>query len=612
MTPLHSAALLQQAIEHHQAGRFIEAEALYRDILQHEPGHGDALHLLGIMAGQVGRYEDARAFLEAASAGNPWVPEYYNSLGGVCQAMGDTEEAARLYLGAIELNADYLAPYQNLISLLPAAVEVRFNLGCVLHRQGQLPAAIEQYDAVLALVPDHAGAYNNRGGAYRELGRLDDALADFREALRVNPGFADAHNNLGLILHDKDLLAEAAEAFESALAARPDFAEAWCNLGKVLHARGRHEEAIEQYRQAIRLTSDSPRTLYNWACALDALRRYPEAIDKHVEALRLDPQYVEAHVNRALLLLLSGRYTEAWPEYEWRLSRPDWRATNSVYPETPRWDGSNLLGKTILLQAEQGFGDIIQFVRYLPLVKARCARVILEAPAVLHPLLAGVQGIDELVVPQPDNGKKADFAIHLLSLPGIFKTTPTSIPSCTPYLFAPEERLLKWRAAIPTGSFNVGFVWSGNPIHPENRERACGIEYFFQLAAVPGVRLFSLQKGEKAKEIQSAPPDLGVVDLAPELNDFADTAAVIMHLDLVISVDTAVVHLAGALGCPIWTLRYHHPYWVWGIDGPATPWYPTMRIFRHKSPGDWQGLFSEVQGALTKVVHSAMVGIERA
>lgn len=592
------AAILQEAIVHHRAGRLIEAEGLYAAILHHRPNHGDALHLLGVIAHQRRQYDVALDLIGKAIAVNPLAPEYHNSLGGVRQALGDVADAVNLYIHAIQLKDDYLEPYNNLIRLRPAAVDVRFNLGCMFHRQGNVSAALEQYDKVIELQSNHAGALNNKGIALRESGRLDEAVVILRKAVQAQPDYAEAYHNLGFVLQEKGELAEAIACYHTVLSLKPDFADAHLDLGRALQLQGYLDLAIQRYQQTLALVPSHPKAYYNWAGALHEQGRDSDAIDKYGEAIRCDPGFVEAHVNRAFVLLINGRYQEGWPEYEWRLQRPDWQAVNSIYPELPRWDGAARADQCILVQAEQGFGDTIQFARYFPLVKARCGKLMVEAQPELHPLLETMPAIDQVTTRASGNTSKADCVIHIMSLAGIFATTIDTIPSLFPYLHAPLPRLEKWRDLISPEGFRVGITWSGNPVYPGNKDRSCHLQQFAALAAVPGVRLFSLQKGQPAEQLLSPPSGMEIVDLAPELHDFADTAAAIMHLDLIISVDTALVHLAGALGRPIWTLRYHIPYWVWGLAGPGTPWYPSMRLFRQQVPGDWDGLFQQVLSEL--------------
>lgn len=602
------STLLAEAIVHHRAGRLVEAGGIYAAILNADPGHADALHLQGVVANQEGRCDDALVLIEKAIAINPLAPEYHNSLGSVRQALGDEGEALRLYVYAIQLQGDYLEPYRNILRLRPDATDVRWNFACALHRRGSIAEAMVQYEQVVSSCPENAVAFNNLGCAQREVGRFDEAVVNLQRAVALQPDYAEAYNNLGLALHDRYLLEEAVASYVVALALRPDFPDFYCNLARSLHHLGRHEEAIAQYREALRIAPNLAKAYYSWGCVLDVLGRYPEAIEQFAEAIRIEPGYVEAHVNRAVLLLLSGRYLEGWAEYEWRLVRPDWRGANSYYPSLPRWDGALVVGKKILVQAEQGFGDTLQLARFLPSVKARCGQLIVEAQPELHALLEMVPEIDTVIAREGGRVPEADFAIPIMSLPALFATTLESIPLVFPYLHAPVVRMEKWRKLIVREGFRVGITWSGNPAYPGNEERSCDLNQFAVLATLPGVRLFSLQKGPPAEQLIATSPGMEIVDIAPELHDFADTAAAIMQLDLVISVDTALVHLVGALGRPIWTLRYHIPYWVWGVSGASTPWYPSMRVFRQRTPGDWDGVFCQVAEELGHLLSSEAGG----
>jgi tetratricopeptide (TPR) repeat protein len=602
---METDAMLKTAVKCHQDGKLSEADRSYSAILVEEPDHADAWHLKGLIAYQSGCFEDAARLIQRAISVNPGTPEFHNSLGVVQEALGDPVSSIRSYVQAIENRPDYIDAYVNLARLRPDVAEIRFNLACILHRQGNIASAVENYKAAVRLQPENVIALNNLGCALRDWNRLEEAAEVLGLAVQQQPEYAEAQNNLGLTLQEMGKIPEAVHCYIRAVNLMPDFSEACYNLGRVYQLQGDLEKAVEEYRRAIRTTrGPSSRIFYNWALALQELGQYDEAIQRYADAVHGDPGYAEAHVNRSLLLLLTGRYREAWPEYEWRRRRPDWLSANPVYPDLPSWNGSPLPGKRLLIQAEQGFGDTIQFVRYLSLVKNRCGRIILEAPPALHPLLKSLSAIDEMVAPYPENAQKADAGVHLLSLPGIFQTTVKTIPILVPYLHAPAGKIEKWHGRISGNGFNIGVAWSGNPAHPENPFRSCNPGHFVSLLSLPSVNLYSLQKGPAADMLREIPGCAGIVDFGPELHDFSDTAAVIMNLDLVISVDTALVHLAGALGKPVWTLRYHQPYWVWGITGETPAWYPSMRIFRQHRPGDWETVFRQVHHQLKKDIVS--------
>ncbi|MFZ5571688.1 MAG: tetratricopeptide repeat protein [Thermodesulfobacteriota bacterium] len=599
------AAILEQGIQLHRSQRFPEAAAAYDRLLRLDPDNADALHLLGVIASQTGQHERAARLIDEAIRRNPAAPEFYNSLGAVKQAMGRVKEAVSLYLQAVNLHGEYLEAYYNLLRLLPDNADIPFKIGFVLHRQGKRDDAMRHYETALAIQPDHADALNNLGCAHRELGNLDEALGCFQRAARVRPDFADAHHNLGFVLHEKERYEEALVHYRAALSLEPHRADTHMDLGRTHQRMGDLAEAVRCYQRAVDIRPDHSKALYNWACALHELGRDDDAVDQYAEAVRRDPGHVEAHVNRAFILLLNGRYKEGWPEYEWRLQRPDWLSVNHRYADIPPWNDVTKSRDRILVIAEQGMGDTIQFSRYLPLVKSRCRKLLLHVQPELMPLFATCPVIDELITAQPGQTPEADAAVHIMSLAGLFGTTPETIPSVFPYLTAPREKMAIWDARIPKAGINIGIAWSGNPAYPGNRERSCPLRCFEPIADIPSVRLYSLQKGRAAEELHTLPSGMQLTDLGPDLNDFADTAAAVMHLDLIVSVDTAIVHLAGALNKPVWTLRYHIPYWVWGLRGNRTPWYPSMRIFRQQRPGDWEELFQRVTDGLLQITRQS-------
>ena len=355
-----------------------------------------------------------------------------------------------------------------------------------------------------------------------------------------------------------------------AIGLKPDYAEAHNNLGATLQKQCEFDEAMAGYDRAI----------------------------------ELKPDYAEAHFNRSLLLLLTGNFKEGWPEYEWRLRKKDNYCLNI---QQPRWDGSPLNGRNILVHAEQGYGDAIQFARYLPLVKAKGGNVILECRKVLTRLLKGVAGVDKISEPLSDKSQNIQFDLHvpLLSLPGIFNTTLDTIPSDVPYIKPDPELVSQWNVKLGrNGDFKIGIVWAGSKTYKNNLSRSCLLSDFVSLAKIPGVTFCSLQKESASKEAHNPPGGMKITNLDKGLNDFADTAAVIANLDLVISVDTAVVHLAGAIGKPVWTLLPFAPDWRWLLNRDDSPWYPSMRLFRQTKPNDWDGVFEQVKDALLKKLAS--------
>jgi tetratricopeptide (TPR) repeat protein len=528
--------------------------------------------------------------------------------------------------------AEALASFQRALQLQPGLAQTHNNLGIALQDQGRLEEAVASYRRALALRPDYAMAYNNLGTALKEQQKFDEALACFRRALQLNPDDVMANSNAALALKDQGQLAEAAAYYRRTLALKPDFAEAYADYGVVLRGLGSLDEAEACCRRALQLKPDLPAGLANLGVvlrdqgkldeAIDCQRRalelkpgfaeawanlgvaltdqgqLAEAADCYRRALELKPNLPEARLNRSLLWLLCGDFQQGWPEYEWRW-QAELKRFVSRFPRCPLWDGRPLQGKTILLHAEQGLGDTIQFIRYAALVKDRGARVIVECQEPLVRLLAGCRGVDELI----GRGKDLPaFDVHapLLSLPGVFNTSLETIPAEIPYLFAKRGSVEQWRAELRAGAgFKIGIAWRGSPVHLNDRARSFPLNCFESLAGLPGVRLFSLQKGAGAEQLQALAGRFPVTELGSRLQDFADTAAVLVNLDLVITCDTAIAHAAGALGAPIWVALPLAPDWRWLLDRADSPWYPTLRLFRQQQPGDWAGVFDQIQTALS-------------
>ncbi|MBD2018590.1 tetratricopeptide repeat protein, partial [Leptolyngbya sp. FACHB-36] len=437
----------------------------------------------------------------------------------------------------------------------PNHAEVRHLLAVILCQTGRTELAIPHLRQVVQTQPQWAEARGNLANALQQRGESVDAIAHYERAIALKPDYVEAYQNLSVALRDQDRLEEAVERSQQAIALQPDFAEAHYNLGFIQRQLGRLDAAIASYRRA----------------------------------LQLQPNFVSAHKNLGHALLLTGDLTQGFAEYEWRWQQPNWSRSFSQ----PLWDGSPLPDKTILLHAEQGCGDTLQFIRYVALVRDRVGSVIVECQESLLRLLQTVPGIDRLV---PQGAPLLPFDVHapLLSLPRILGTTLDTIPA--PFPFIPKIQNSEFK--IQNSKFNVGIVWSGNPDHKNNRQRSCPLDQFQRLLDIPNVCFYSLQKGAAAAELAS---DSAIADLSQDLHDFADTAATIAQLDLVITVDTAVAHLAGAMGKPVWLLLCFAPDWRWMLERQDSPWYPTMRLFRQPRRGDWSAVFDRVHVALRQL-----------
>jgi Tfp pilus assembly protein PilF len=549
------AEVFAEAFRHHQSGQLAQAENLYRQVLQADPGHALAWHLLGVVAAQVGQHDLAAQYIGYA------------------------------------------------LQLQPVYPEAHSNLGNVLREQGKLEEAEASCRAALRINPDYVPAHNFLGNVHMAQDRLEEAETCFREALRLQPGYADAQGNLGIVLCAQAKLEEAEASCRAALLLVPNSAEAHTNLGNVFMAQGKLGEAEAYYRQALRLKPNYPEGHVNLGAVLGSQSKLEEAEACYREALRLKPGYVEAHYNLGHCLLLHGDFARGWPEYEWRRLIKE-SSRYAIAP--PTWDGNTLDGQAILLLAEQGVGDTFQFVRYSRLVKAKGGRVLLQCPPALTELLATCPGIDE-VLPAGTSLSPPHRTASLLSLPLLCRTTLETIPAEVPYLAADPARVAAWRARLADlPDFKVGICWQGNPQYKGDRLRSVPLATFGPLAAVPRVCVVALQRGAGLEQIAHQSPALRVVDLPGRAENPAkgwlDTAALIHALDLVISVDTAVAHLAGALAAPVWVALSNVPEWRWLLDRDDSPWYPTMRLFRQRQPGAWAEVFQRMAVALHHLV----------
>jgi tetratricopeptide (TPR) repeat protein len=569
---------LARGLRHHQEGRLAEAEALYRRILAADAEHAEALHLLGVLAQQVGR-PDVAAELIGKATQRAADPRYFNNLGTAQRALQRLDDAALSYRRALELRPDF--------------AEALSNLAAVLQEQGDLAAAEDCLRRALALQPAFAEAEYNLANLLRARGDGAAAITHYRAALALAPGFFDAHLNLGAALAEAGELAAAAEACRQALALRPNDAVAHNNLGNVLVRLDDLAGAVRSYERAALLAPRYAPALSNLGNALAELGNFAAAADAYRRAVAVEPEHAEAHWGLALARLSEGDCAAGFALYEWRRRVPGFAMPPP--PPVPQWRGEPLGGASILLHAEQGFGDTLQFLRYLPAVAARGGRIVLEVPTDLHRLLAGIPQIERLLAAGEPHPPLA-WHCPLPSLPLACGTTLATIPADVPYLIVPPEAAARWPERVRAEGLRVGLAWAGNPRQKRDGQRSMSLAALAPLGAVDGVRFFSLQKGAAAAQLAAAP--FPIVDLSSDLADFAETAAAAAALDLVISVDTSVAHLAGALGLPVWVMLAHVADWRWLSGRDGSPWYPTARLFRQPRRGDWGEVAARVAAAL--------------
>lgn len=624
--PFDAASTFQAASQSYAAGKLAEAEALYRAILAHEPRHADALYLLGGVMMQQGsdRAQAETLFRQALAVRED--PRFLFSLAGLLHETRRHPEAEAAFRRAIELDPgkavvhlnygnllgeigrldDAVSAYRRALALQPAfgqiSAQVHNNLGNVLRAMRRFDEAEQAYRQAMQLDPTHLAARLCLAALLGETGRIADAEQAYRDTIAAHPQASDAHNNLGVLLHAAGRGAEAEQSFRAALALRPAFPQALNNLGNLLRKAGQIEDAVDAYRQAVALAPGYAEAHNNLGTALKESGRFDAAQASYRHALALAPGNADAHLNLACLLLAGGDFASGWREYEYR-----WHAAGRAGPPAfaaPLWDGkADLRGKTIYLHAEQGFGDTLQFLRYATLAAERGATVLLGVPPELKRLAASCPGVARILT-TGDDAPEFDFHSPLMSLPLAFGTTVDTIPASAPYLAADASAIASWGDRLGSGTLpRVGLVWAGKPRkgNPESlavdRLRSMALAQLQPLLQTPGVQFYSLQLGEAAEQVTAYP---ALIDVCADLHDFHDTAALIAHLDLVISVDTAVAHLAGALGKPVWLLDRHHPCWRWLRDRTDSPWYPLMRIFRQHGPGDWAGVVQQVQAALAQ------------
>jgi Flp pilus assembly protein TadD len=476
---------------------------------------------------------------------------------------------------------------------LPPAAQRAFMTAVAHHQAARLAEAVTFYRRALALHPGYVEAHQNLGSALSDLGQSDASIGCFRKALGLRPDYPMAHLNLGNALWAKGHADEAVAAYDRAIALQPDFAEAHTFRAIVLGEQGRTESAIAACRRALALRPGLPDAHNTLGNLLRATGRVAEAVGCYRRALVLMPDYPDAHFNLGMALLALGDFEAGWPAYEWRWRTPQMAAAARRFPK-PQWRGEAARGQRLLIHAEQGLGDTLQFCRFVPLAAERGLRVVLEVPRPLVRLCATLPGY-EVIVAAGEPLPEFDLHCPMASLPLALGTTLAMIPAAVPYLGTDAAAVAAWRQRLPADGLRVGLVWAGNPSLDRparaamDRRRSLAPARLAGLLAVPGVRFVSLQKDGPA-----LPPGTPVLDMMADVRDFADTAALVANLDLVIAVDTAMAHLTGALGKPVWMLDRFDPDWRWLMGRRDSPWYPTMRIYRQPAPGDWESVLAEV------------------
>lgn len=578
--------VFQQAISLHQAGRLHDALAAYQHLITGLQQYVEAFLNAGSLLERFGRLSEALDSYDAGIALQPDIPDSHCLRGNLLFRMHRFDDA--------------LAAYDRALSLAPGFPEAHLNRGLLLAHLGRFDEALASYARAIDSKPDYLGAYINRGQLLKEMQRYDEALACYARALEIDPNAADVHNNRGILLAELRQYDAALASYQRAIALKPGHADAHVNLGILFAELDRVDEALASYDRALAIRPDQARVLNNKAILLKEMKRNGEAMRCIEQAIRIQPDFADAHYIRAELLLLAGDYFDGWTQFEWRW-QSRYRSTLPTRTTAPLWTGQPLAGKTLLIEPEVGFGDQIMFARYAQLAEIEGARVWLQTSPNLFALFTTlgetITLIDEDAVLPP-----IDYRCPIMSLPRALKTTADNIPARIPYLSVPPARLATWRERLGNATApRVGLAWSGAADRYLDRNPRTGRS--MPLACLAGLLQLPWEFHVLQKEIPASDAEMlaafpKLISHADALEDFADTAALIDAMDLVISVDTAVAHLAGALGKPLWVMLPWATDYRWLESGEQTPWYPTARLFRQQRAGDWDSVVESLGQAL--------------
>jgi tetratricopeptide (TPR) repeat protein len=603
-----------------QAGNLKQAERRLQAVIRSQPKHVPALNLLGIVLARLGRNAEALGIYDQALAFSPDSAESWYGRGMILLTMGRPNEAIASFTRLLALKPDFtqvhllqakllcdtghyeaaLEGIGKLLAIAPGFAEGWLGRSNILFESHRYEEALSAAEKAIALKPGLAEGWHGRGNALNELRRHDEALAAYEKVLALNANSAGGWYGRGNVLNDLKRFEDALVAYDKALALDQNFAQGWVGRGNVLNVLKRFEPALAAFARALALQANLAEAWLGRGNVLLELKRVEEALACYDRAIAIKPDFATAYFNRGRGRLLLGRYEGGWQDYEWR-----WQARDflSKRPELKisGWQGENLRGRHLLVYSEQGLGDIIQFVRYLPLLLQRgykitfltsekLARLIRHSIPSLH-VIDSLQGLHLL-----------DVQVALISLPYLFKTDLSSVPNQVPYLSAEAKLETAWRARIGTHGFKIGIAWQGNPVGAIETGRSVPLKEFVRLSKIPKLRLISLQKHVGLDQLADLPEGAKIETLGDDFDSgpdaFIDTAAVMNNLDLIITCDTSIAHLAGALGRPAWLALTQVPDWRWMLDREDSPWYPTLRLFRQPQRDDWGCVFSKIEESL--------------
>ncbi|MBT8519245.1 tetratricopeptide repeat protein [Polynucleobacter paneuropaeus] len=619
-------ALLARGITLYKEGRYEQSRLIYERILEHDPSHYDSIQILGAIAAQTRNYQQAEVFLAKALTMNPSHLSVLNNYGLVLKELKQYEQALSIFDKAISLKPDHADTYYNRANVLldmkcyEDAVSyyneaVRFqsdyvaahaNRGNALQELGRTQEALASYDLALSLNPDSPDVFTNRGNALMALKQIEPAIVSFGNALTLKPDYAEAYLNRGLAFHEQKQYEAAIADDDQAIRYKPDFPQAHYNRGNALMALGRFDEAIESYQKALSLKADYAEAYNNWGNALKEKNQLSEANFCYDRAITIKPDFAEAKTNKSLSLLLAGDYKTGWELFEWRWKSDIFSkvAGKRVFKQ-PLWLGDETISnQTILLYPEQGYGDIIQFSRYVKYVAAFGAKVILEIPKPLIMLLSNLQGVSAIIEkgqPLPD----FDFQCPLHTLPLSLKTTLDNIPSPGKYLYSDALKVMAWKKKLgPKIKPRIGLVWSSSSAFKADSKRSITLSQLLMALPEDGAEYICLQKVIKDEDLETLKANPKIQFFGDQLHDFNDTAALIDCLDLVVSTCTSVPHLSAALGKKTWLMISHNPDWRWLLDRTDSPWYQSMTLYRQPVARDWDSVFKKVKQDLLEFIRA--------
>jgi len=607
---------LKQALSAHQAGRLDEAAQLYGDVIETNPRNADAWHLMGCLDHARGRLDDAEHKIKRALDIDPAFPEALNNLGNVYKDQGDILGALAAYERALKHIPDFAEAWSNIgdarrlmgdlpaaekacrraVTLKPGFASGYNNLGAVLLDRGETENAATAFDMAARLEPAFLDAHINLSEAFRRLGKLNEAQAAAESAIANAPNNAAAHNALGNVQLARGEIDRAIDVFAHAVKLDPESADAANNMGAALTRAGQPQEALAWFNRALEMSLDDAGILANRGGALQAAGKVKAALETLERAVMIDPTHVDARWNRGIARLLSGDLVGGFADYEIRWKLPEFKRRHT---KIPAWKGEDISGKRLLVHSEQGYGDTIHMIRFARHLAEQNIQVVVETHPPLKRLLETAPGVEQVITRGEKIPGDIQLQVPIMSLPHLLRITARRIPKDTPYLRASARPAESF--GLDGKSFKVGIAWAGRPTHKNDRNRSLSLDAFAPLLDIAGIDVYGLQVDGRAADIDKLGWGNKITDLSPHIEDFADTAAILAHLNLVISVDTALVHLAGAMGRPAWVLLPFAPDWRWGTKRTDCPWYPGLTLYRQPAIGDWTTVIEKMAEDLAQL-----------